>query len=33
MIEIHNQFQSDNQEQIKQNLNEAIIQIIQQKTK
>ena len=33
MIKVNNQFQSDNQEQIKRNLNEAIIQIIQKKTK
>ena len=33
MTKVNNQFQSDNQEQIKRNLNEAIIQIIQKKTK
>ena len=33
MIEVNNQFQSNDREQIKHNLNEAFIQIIQQKTK
>lgn len=33
MLVVNNQFQSDNQEQIKQKLNEAFLQIIQQKSK
>ncbi len=33
MVEVNNQFQSENQQQIKQKVNEALIQIIQLKTK
>lgn len=33
MVEVNNQFQSENQQQIKQKVNEALIQIIRLKSK